>query len=751
MQRDLNTQSMQDAVKNYVSRIDEVANLRVVALYVEELNPTAVPVIQRLQTKPEEPQGGARWIPMMSPDGSETGSGGGVEGEWSEDSSEEGGVIPGIGGPETDPPLEPEVVIVPPKEGGLVHFFARSRAAPFSYYYRMFDWTAKEWKPWEKMDIDIQNHEEITAAENGGTFLIPVVMGGRLIVFTPQMVEKKTAKETVDTDHILPIMDNWEIKLGWSEYRNGKWTAKKLSTESLSTKKGLASNLQFHSCFSSPEVVNIIVGSTENTFIGVFKYTGGRVSASVLDPNGVYSVPRSNYQFNATVQEMLDGSLVDISINIVHQGISGYNGLVAQSGPRPTTISFGIGDDTPKPFHHQFSSQLLTHTTTSSTLNDLYTTLASVDPTLIAPHELEEPYALYHWELGLHAPMLLMEQLASSQQYEKALEIAHYIFDPLSGGSDVKRVWKWAPFKEISVEGDIQIILDGLDGNISNHAINNWRNAPFQPHVVARDRPIAYMKWVVMKYISILIASGDQLFRQNTLESVPLAIQYYTLAAHLYGPPGQKISADTKNAPKTYNSLLLKWDAFSNAMIDFESAFPFVNLYDAQGSRPISRYFCVPDNPNLRVLRTTIDDRLYKIRHCQDINGYKIKLALFEPPIDPGALVRAAAEGISLSSFMQNDGGPMPNYRFRYLLQKAFEMVHELRSLGDAFLAAKEKKDSQSYELLRIGHESTINGLLMDMKKLSCVEANKTLGNSPVPSPLHIDISPPPFPELTLI
>lgn len=714
MQRDLNTQSMQDAVKNYVSRIDEVANLRVVALYVD---PAEARVVRRLQTKPE------------------TGWGGGV-GEEGEDGVGE------TGGPGIDPPPRPEEVTVPPKEGGLVHFFARSRAVPFSYYYRMFDWTAKEWKPWEKMDIDIQNHEEVTAAENGGTFLIPVVMEGRLIVFTPQMVEKKTAKNTTVTDKPLPITEEWEIKLGWSEYRNGKWTAKKLSTESLSTAKGLASSLQFHSSFSSPEVVNIIVGSSETGSIGVFKYAGGRVSASVSNPNRVYSI-RSDYQFNATVKKMQDGSLADISVNLVHREISGYSGLVAQSGPRPTTISFGIGDDTPESFHHQFSSQLLTHTTTSSTLNDLYTTLASVDPTFIAPHELEEPYALYHWELGLHAPMLLMEQLASSQQYEKALEIAHYIFDPLSSGSDVKRAWKWVPFKKISVEGDIQIILNGLDGNVSNHAINNWRNAPFQPHVVARDRPIAYMKWVVMKYISILIASGDQLFRQNTLESVPLAIQYYTLAAHLYGPPGQKISAEARKAPRTYNSLLLKWDAFSNAMVDFESAFPFVNLYDAQTSRPISRYFCVPDNPNLGVLRTTIDDRLYKIRHCQDINGNKIKLALFEPPIDPGALVRAAAEGISLSSFMQNDSGPMPNYRFRYLLQKAFEMAHELRSLGDAFLAAKEKKDSQSYELLRIGHESTISGLLMDMKKLSCAEANKTLGNSPIPPSLHVGISPP--------
>jgi hypothetical protein len=103
-----------------------------------------------------------------------------------------------------------------------------------------------------------------------------------------------------------------------------------------------------------------------------------------------------------------------------------------------------------------------------------------------------------------------------------------------------------------------------------------------------------------------------------------------------------------------------KWDAFSNAMVELELAFPFSN----QTSLPTGAengvvglpnvfgfattlYFCIPDNPQLRALRDTIDDRLFKIRHCQDIDGVVRHLPLFEPPIDPALLVQAAAQGLA--------------------------------------------------------------------------------------------------------
>ena len=43
----------------------------------------------------------------------------------------------------------------------------------------------------------------------------------------------------------------------------------------------------------------------------------------------------------------------------------------------------------------------------------------------------------------------------------------------------------------------------------------------------------------------------------------------------------------------------------------------------------------------------TVADRLFKIRNCQNIDGVERQLALFAPPIDPAALIRATSMGLS--------------------------------------------------------------------------------------------------------
>jgi hypothetical protein len=56
-------------------------------------------------------------------------------------------------------------------------------------------------------------------------------------------------------------------------------------------------------------------------------------------------------------------------------------------------------------------------------------------------------------------------------------------------------------------------------------------------------------------------------------------------------------------------------------------------------------------NENLLSYWDTIADRLYKIRHCLNIEGVFAPLALFAPPIDPGLLVRATAAGLDLEAY----------------------------------------------------------------------------------------------------
>jgi hypothetical protein len=355
-------------------------------------------------------------------------------------------------------------------------------------------------------------------------------------------------------------------------------------------------------------------------------------------------------------------------------------------------------------------------------------------------HELKRSYSLYNWELGFHSVMGLVDRALKAQQFDLALTFIHYVLDPSAKGNDATRFWQFPPFKEIDATQSIEDFFLGLQPNASESTINEWRDKPFRPHVVARSRPSAYMKYVAMKYIEILIAYGDYYYRQYTLETLPLAIQCYVLAAHLYGPKGQMIPRRGKVKAETYASLLDRWDAFGNAMVELELAFPFSN----QTPLPIgvsngvvgfanvfgfatALYFCIPDNPQMRALRTTIDDRLFNIRHCRDINGVFRLPPLFEPPIDPALLVAATAQGLSISSVLNDLNSPMPNYRFYYLLQKALELCNELKSLGNSLLSAKEKGDAEAMAQMRARHETGIQTLLMDVKKLQLDESQKSL------------------------
>ncbi|GFF26065.1 hypothetical protein IFM61606_09624 [Aspergillus udagawae] len=150
-----------------------------------------------------------------------------------------------------------------------------------------------------------------------------------------------------------------------------------------------------------------------------------------------------------------------------------------------------------------------------------------------------------------------------------------------------------------------------------------------------------------------------------------------------------------------YNQLAIKFNAFSNVMVQMEEAFPFSNqtllpvgkLLD-DSSTPLANvfgfasihFFTIPSNPNMAALGVMIDDWLFKICNSQDINSVFYQLPLFEPPINPALLVQVAVQGVSLQTVLQDLNGPMPNSCFQLLLAKALEMAQEVRLLGSSLL-----------------------------------------------------------------
>ena len=710
LQKDISKQNVTDALKSYLYKVDEVANMEVIGLYIES------------DTTPN----------------------------W--------------------------------KEGDKMHVFSRTRNAPYIFYYRYLALDEMNWYPWEKMQVDISNYDVENDAQKvtgNGCYLIPVVWNGRLLVFFPQIMKKSRPNPDSlsgsfndlgnDAEGIKkskPI-DFYEIKMGWSEYRNSKWTQKQLSNNVLAIdiedeKRQKISSFAFIPDVSTTNIIVRVRLSNSNagttTFKG-FTFTGSKIeddkgvgasqntlpsslqsefdlpSFGGLSFHKVVNTKIQSFQLSSNAWGNDDATFTvnkdSVSFNYINSGIFSQNFYHSDTPNLLKMINIGYLDNF-FDFNNSISSE---HFGPFDQDNN------PVTPN--SYHELKRPYSLYNWELFFHTPVLLADALSKAQHYEEAMRWFHYVFNPFADGTEDNRFWQFKPFKSIDSQRILDSIFYFLAPNAKNDAINEWRNKPFMPHVVARSRPVAYMKWVIMKYIDNLLAWGDYLFRQDTIETINQATQLYVLAGHILGPKPMMIPKRGKIQPQTYLGLLDKWDAFGNAMVELELAVPFSNQIDLPfGSIDLKTkeigfanlfgfaqtlYFCIPNNPKLMGYWDTVADRLYKIRHCLNIEGIFRKLPLFEPPIDPALLVKAAAQGLSIDSVLNDLNTPMPNYRFYYLLQKALELCNELKSLGGAMLSAIEKKDNETIALIRAKHESVMQNLVMEIKKKQLEEAQKNI------------------------
>lgn len=346
-------------------------------------------------------------------------------------------------------------------------------------------------------------------------------------------------------------------------------------------------------------------------------------------------------------------------------------------------------------------------------------------------------YSIYNWELFFHAPMMIAGILHQNQKFEEAMRWYHYIFNPTSTDNlpIPQRYWITKPFYEHSSEDYRTQRIENILAQINEFEdqVTAWKNDPFKPHLIARYRPVAYQRNVVMKYINNLTAWGDQLFRQDTMESVNEAALLYLLAYELLGERPQKVPSVPRE-DKSYAELE-DIDIFGNAQVEVETentvGLPVQVVPSTSGSEPMPRleiaYFCIPANTQLAGYWDTVEDRLFKIRHCMNIEGIVRQLPLFAPPIDPALLVKAASSGMDLSSILSDLSAPMPIYRFRVLVQVAIRFASEVKQLGQELLSVLEKKDSEGLSLLRATHEVALQEAMKEVreKQVEEAEANK--------------------------
>lgn len=406
------------------------------------------------------------------------------------------------------------------------------------------------------------------------------------------------------------------------------------------------------------------------------------------------------------------------------------------------------------PFYHPYACTFLAELGRSGTgglmRRDLQTasveffesTYAPVSSAAPSPYPLDSvdfdhtaSYACYNWETFFHVPLLIATRLSENQRFEEAQRWFHYIFNPTARTdpptvTGPERYWNFYPFHVAMEPPDINALMLALNaGDPELEAqVAEWRASPFNPHLIARLRPSAYQKTVVMKYIDNLIAWGDTLFRQDTSEAVSEATQLYVLAADILGPRPESLPAGVA-ADETYVTLAPRLDDFSNALVQLENALATPTAWASRKVAPIPTpsvlYFCIPNNEELLGYWDTVADRLFKIRNCMNIEGIVRELPLFEAPLDPAQLVLATAAGVDLSSALSDLYAPLPHHRYQVLSQRALELCGDVRALGAALLAALEKQDAEQLALLRASHETQALDAMQSVREQQAEEAAK--------------------------
>jgi Tc toxin complex TcA C-terminal TcB-binding domain len=101
-------------------------------------------------------------------------------------------------------------------------------------------------------------------------------------------------------------------------------------------------------------------------------------------------------------------------------------------------------------------------------------------------------------------------------------------------------------------------------------------------------------------------------------------------------------------------------------------------------------------------------------------------LALFEPPIDPALLARAAAAGLDVGAIVTGVNQPLPLVHFQLLVQKAAEICQEVKSLGNNLLSAMEKEDGEAMAILRAKHERIVMEMVEHVRYGQLQEAIKS-------------------------
>ena len=310
---------------------------------------------------------------------------------------------------------------------------------------------------------------------------------------------------------------------------------------------------------------------------------------------------------------------------------------------------------------------------------------------------------LYTWELFFHAPFLIANRLLAEQRFDEADRWFRRLFDP-AGYRNAAGVLQMISGKPRYC--NVRPLQEDLTWGPSSPVDTD------DPDVIATADPMNYKLAVFLRELELLAARGDQLYRQQTRDSLSEAKMWYVHALQLLGKRPELPLALAWNAPtleaasSASNLRLLELEQW----VEEESA-----LLPPASTRQImvaNGPFRPPVDSAVLAYWDRFEGRLYNLRRHLSIDGQPLALELFETPVDPKALQLARLAGDGAGG-MQAGGAPVlwPQ-RFMVLLERARNAVQQVIQFGANLQGVLERRDADALNVLQQTQQSGLLALM---------------------------------------
>ncbi|PMV19926.1 MULTISPECIES: neuraminidase-like domain-containing protein [unclassified Pseudomonas] len=318
------------------------------------------------------------------------------------------------------------------------------------------------------------------------------------------------------------------------------------------------------------------------------------------------------------------------------------------------------------------------------------------------PMRFEGGIGQYTWELFFHVPFLIANRLLAEQRFDEAERWFKRIFNPAGyrkedGSLDMigstPRFWNVQPLQQ--------------DTTWNTSSPENT----YDPDLIAANDPMHYKLAVYLRWLELLLARGDHLYRQQNRDSLTEAKMWYIQALQLLGK-------------RPAMPLLLNWADPTLGQASVENSVSLKRLEKLFDDNPkalapglvgqiqvTNGPFKAPFDDALLDYWRRVEQRLFNLRNNLSLDGQPLILRLFEEPVSPTALQQARQAGDGSDPAPSMAGLGLWSQRFPLLLERARTAVQQVIQFGSNLQGILERRDADALGVLQQTQQGALLGM----------------------------------------